>query len=77
MLWLRFALLGLRPWLSLERIYDRYLESPGTKAYSRREAMRLFEGFTDVKILTPLGHGDLLESPVGQRHRGVVLSLAR
>jgi len=77
MLWLRYALLGLRPWLTLNQIYARYLESPGTKAYSTAEARRLFTAFGDVRISTPLGHGDLLQSDVGQRHRGLVLTLAR
>ncbi len=32
-LWLRYALLGLRPWLTFNQVYGDYLESPGTKAY--------------------------------------------
>lgn len=70
MLWLRYALLAFRPFLSLHHIYALHLESPGTKAYSVAEARKLFAAFTEVKIVTPLGHGDLLESNVGQRHRG-------
>ena len=77
MLWVRYALLGLRPGLSLAEIYARYLESPGTKAYSVTEAKQLFEAFSEVHISTHLGHGDLLESDVGQRHRGFALALAR
>lgn len=77
MLWIRYALLGLKPWLSLREIYARYLESPGTKAYSMTEAQLLFSKFSEVKIRTVLTHGDLLESGVGQRHRGPLLSLAR
>lgn len=77
MLWIRYALLGLRPWLSLGEIYARYLESPGTKAYSIAEARRLFSAFSEVSICTVLTHGDLLESMAGQRHQGVLLSLAR
>ena len=42
MLWVRYALIGVRPWLSLADIYARYLESPGTKAYSISEARGLF-----------------------------------
>jgi hypothetical protein len=53
------------------------LESPGTKAYSYAEARQLFSLFADVQISTPLAHGDLLESDVGQRHRGISLSLAK
>jgi SAM-dependent methyltransferase len=77
MLWVRYALLGLRPWLTLAEIYARYLESPGTKAYSVTEARKLFSAFSDVKIRTVLTHGDLLESSAGQRHQGGLLALAR
>jgi SAM-dependent methyltransferase len=77
MLWIRYALIGLRPWMPLREIYARYLESPGTKAYSLREARNLFAAFGDVRIRTWLTHGDLLESDAGQRHRGTLLSLAR
>ncbi|MFE8033057.1 class I SAM-dependent methyltransferase [Thiohalocapsa marina] len=77
MLWVRYALLGLKPWLSLSEIYARYLESPGTKAYTVREARELFADFSQVEIRTVLTHGDLLESAAGQRHRGALLTLAR
>jgi len=79
MLWFRYALLRLKPWISLNEIYSKYLESPGTKAYSVSEAMNILSniGFLDIEISTPLGHGDLLESAVGQRHEGVVLSLVK
>jgi SAM-dependent methyltransferase len=77
MLWVRYGLMRLRPWRSLSDIYANHLESPGTKAYSRREARRLFEGWTDVQIDTVLTHGDLLEGQAGQRHEGAMLNLAR
>jgi len=77
MLWLRYALLRGRPWTSLREIYDRYLESPGTKAYTVAEARELCAGFREVRIRTVLTHGDLLESGAGQRHRGPLLALAR
>jgi len=77
MLWIRYALLGMRPWLLLSDIYSRYLESPGTKAYSVTAARHLFSAFSEVKIRTVLTHGDLLESQAGQRHQGALLSLAR
>jgi ubiquinone/menaquinone biosynthesis C-methylase UbiE len=70
MLWLRYGLLALRPWLTLTRVYARYLESPGTKAYSVAEARQLFSAFREVRIRTVLTHGDVLESAAGQRHRG-------
>lgn len=77
MLWMRYGLLRMRPWTSLAQIYSRHLESPGTKAYSIREARKLFEQFSAVRIQTVLTHGDLLTSDAGQRHQGAALSLAR
>lgn len=77
MLWVRYALLRLRPWMGLTEVYARFLESPGTKAYSRSEARRMFASFKSVQIRIWLTHGDLLQSAAGQRHGGALLSLAR
>lgn len=77
MLWVRYGLLRGRPWTSLTHIYDQYLESPGTKAYSYGEARELFAMFAETEITTVLTHGDLLESEAGQRHRGAALDFAR
>lgn len=77
MLWIRYALLRGRPFTSLETIYARYLESPGTKSYTLAQAAKLMEAYTDVKVWTVLTHGDLLESQAGQRHGGRLLSIAR
>jgi ubiquinone/menaquinone biosynthesis C-methylase UbiE len=77
MLWIRYALFGLKPGLSLADIYARYLESPGTKAYSIREARALFQNFFDVEIQIELTHGDLLTSQAGQRHTTLFLKAAR
>lgn len=77
MLWIRYALLRGKPFLSLDYIYSNYLESPGTKAYSKSEALEMFNSFSEVKINSVLSHGDLLASGAGQRHDGVYLKLAR
>jgi ubiquinone/menaquinone biosynthesis C-methylase UbiE len=77
MLWVRYALLRLRPWTSLAEIYARHLESPGTKAYTVAEARKMFSRFSHVDIRVQLSHGDLLESAAGQRHQGALLSIAR
>jgi ubiquinone/menaquinone biosynthesis C-methylase UbiE len=77
MLWTRYALLRLRPWMTLGEIYARYLESPGTKAYSVAEAQSMFAAFHSVQVRTCLTHGDLLTSSAGQRHGGALLSVAR
>lgn len=74
MLWLRYGLFSFK---SLDYVYDRYLESPGTKAYSYKQARELFSRFKIESITSPLTHADLLQSDVGQRHRGLVLSLVK
>ena len=77
MLWLRYGLFAFRPFISLNKIYHQYLESPGTKAYSYKEARKLFHKFKINSISSPLTHGDLLTSKAGQRHKGAVLTGAR
>ena len=77
MLWLRYALLAGKPYRSLADIYANHLESPGTKTYTVKEAGALFHSFSRVGIRTVLTHGDLLESEAGQRHRGLMLKLAK
>jgi ubiquinone/menaquinone biosynthesis C-methylase UbiE len=77
LLWARYGLAKGRPFVPLGKIYAQYLESPGTKAYTVREAEQLFRSFTDVRIRSQLSFGDLLEGKVGQRHQGLALSLAK
>jgi len=77
MLWIRYSLLCLRPWRSLDWVYSQYLESPGTKAYTIKQAEQLFSAFGSVEIRTVLTHGDLLEGKAGQRHEGFLLRVAR
>lgn len=77
MLWVRYGLLRGRPWAGLEEIYSKWLESPGTKTYTRSEAAELFSGALDVKSHIELTHGDLLESGAGQRHEGRALEIVR
>jgi ubiquinone/menaquinone biosynthesis C-methylase UbiE len=77
MLWFRYGLLAFKPFTGMKEIYSKYLESPGTKAYNFDEAKVLFKGFVDVNIRTVMTHADLLESEVGQRYRGSLLSIAR
>ncbi len=77
MLWCRYALLTLKPWMALHDVYARHLESPGTKAYSIVEARRLFPDVDDLEMRVELTHGDLLASSAGQRHQGMMLSIAR
>ena len=77
MLWIKYGLLKLKPGTPMSEIYSDYLESPGTKAYSVEEAKQLFSKFQSLEIETVLGHGDLLTSSAGQRHRSILLSVAK
>lgn len=77
LLWVRFALLAGRPRTPLDEIYARFLESPGTKAYTPEQARRLTSEFTTIDLRVELSPGDLLEGEVGQRHQGTPLSLAK
>ncbi len=77
MLWLRYALMRGRPWQGLTQMYDEHLESPGTKAYTPSQARAMFSMFKSVTVDTVMTHGDLLEGQAGQRHQGILLSLAR
>lgn len=77
MLWVRYGLLTGRPWRSLVDIYHHHLESPGTKAYTVAEARTMFDNFAAVDARSQLSFGDLLQGAVGQRHRGMLLSVAR
>jgi ubiquinone/menaquinone biosynthesis C-methylase UbiE len=75
-LWLRYSLLTLR-FYPLSEIYAKYLESPGTKAYTVSEARRLFERFSSFQYQIQLGPGDLMLGESGQRHHGILLKIAK
>lgn len=76
-LWARYALLRGKPGTTLDEIYSRYLESPGTKAYTREGARKLFGRFSKVETSVELSSGDLMEGEAGQRHRGLALTVAK
>lgn len=77
LLWTRYALLAGHPGVGLKRVYAEHLESPGTKAYSVREALALVAMFDTSRVRTQLSFGDLLMGEVGQRHRSALLDVAR
>ena len=77
LLWARYGAAKGRPFVPLRGVYAQHLESPGTKAYTVREAEQLFRRFADVRICPQLSFGDLLEGKVGQRHQGLALSVAK
>ena len=74
MLWMRFALLRGRPFVSPRRCVYEHLESPGTKVYTVAEARRILEdlGFGNIRISTKLGPGDVLIIKPSQRFQGAL-----
>lgn len=77
LLWMRYGLMAGRPGVGLKTIYAEHLESPGTKAYSVSDARALVSMFSRSRLTTQLSFGDLLMGEVGQRHRSLLLGLAR
>ncbi len=57
MLWLRYGVFRRK---SLRRSVFDHLESPGTKTYTRAEALTLLDGFTDIRMQVVFSPGDLL-----------------
>jgi len=57
MIWLRYGLLNGK---SLRQAVFDHLESPGTKTYTKAEALTLMKDFEDVKIQVVFSPGDLL-----------------
>lgn len=74
LLWVRHALLKFKPFMSPRQCVYKYLESPGTKAYTIAEAKNLFAaaGFTAINIRTELSPGDLLTIKASQRYQGAL-----
>lgn len=57
--WLFYGLLRGKPWRSATTIIAEHLESPGTKVFTRDEALALFDGLKDIQIRTMVTRYDL------------------
>jgi ubiquinone/menaquinone biosynthesis C-methylase UbiE len=77
LLWARYGLAAGHPARSLQEIYARHLESPGTKGYTVREARRLVTAFIACDIRCAVSFADLLLGEVGQHHASHLLALAK
>ena len=77
MLWLRYGLLAGRPGRSLDEIYAAAPGEPGHQGLLPARAHEMFAGFSDVRVTSELGPGDLLQGAAGQRHRGALLDAAQ
>lgn len=77
MLWTRYGLLAARPFRRLDDIYAQHLESPGTKAFTVKEAQEMFSRFAEFRAEVKLSLGDLLQGAVGQKHNRTQVRLAK
>lgn len=77
MLWGRYGLMRGRPFRSLDDLYHHHLESPGTRAFTVKQANEMFAGCDTVRAWSQVSPGDLLEGAAGQNHQGAVLSVAK
>lgn len=77
LLWIRYALLAGRPLASMKEVMARHLESPGTKAYTLREARALLQkvGFHDIELSTKLCAGDLLTIKPSEKYQSFIYKL--
>lgn len=77
MFWLRYGLFNGNPFLSSRAAIYKYLESPGTKAYTLKEAERILAtcGFTKISIESKLGPGDLLTIKPSKRYAGFMYKM--
>lgn len=62
-LWIRHALLKLRPWRSFADVVWHHVESVGTKAYTRRELSGLLSAFRDVELIPTITPYDTSHLP--------------
>lgn len=77
MLWVRHGLLKGNPFLSPRVAIYKYLESPGTKAYTLEETEKMLSacGFKKISLKTKLGPGDLLTIRQSKRYEGLIYKL--
>lgn len=77
MLWVQHALLRGRPFRSARRVVFDHLESPGTKAYTIREARQMLTsvGFDPLRLFSKLGPGDLLRIKPSRRYQHPIFKL--
>lgn len=77
LLYLQYGLLRGKPGMSAKQAIYHHLESPGTKAYTLKEARRLLKkvGFSDIQLSTKLGPGDLLTIRPGAKYSGGLFRL--
>ena len=69
--------MSLKPFRPWDDIFANHLESPGTKAYSLKEAKELTEKFSEANFEVQVSHADTFEGEVGQRHKGMLLKIAK
>ncbi len=63
--WLRYGLLGGKPFSSPRRLIADHIESPGTKAFTKTEALSFFSGVSEIQARPVLTRYDMRVSRRG------------
>jgi ubiquinone/menaquinone biosynthesis C-methylase UbiE len=58
-MYLRYGVLKGNPMAKIEELYAKYHESPGTKVYTKQEALTLFDGWHGIQIHNEITPYDL------------------
>ena len=71
MLWIIHGLAKGRPFISQEKVIFDYLESPGTKSYSKKELLKILDGFglEKIELKKFASAGDLLLMPKSRKYK--------
>jgi len=77
LLWTRHALFAGKPFLTEKDVLFRHLESPGTKAYTRRDAHKMLRdaGFSNLKLTLRLAPGDTLNIKPSRKYQGLLYKI--
>lgn len=75
MLWCLYGLGKGKPFMTQEEAIFKFLESPGTKCYSKKEFKKILSGFGlwKIKIDKYASAGDLLLMPPSKKYSGNIL----
>ncbi len=77
LLWVLHCLAKGKPWQSPRKAIFDHLESPGTKAYTIKEAKQLFHnaGFLVTQVTPKLGPGDLLDIKLSKKYESPIFKI--
>jgi len=79
LIWVRYGLLARKPFSRVKDLIYQHLESPGTRAFTCREANDLLSkmGFAQISSEVTLGPSDLLSMRLSDKYTSVIYRIAQ